>query len=68
MLCTVQQGTCIQQHVKLAPLPVRSLSDLCIDNDYFVGVFLLAGPPPPFYIGLGQREAQVNHELLFSHA
>ena len=23
--------------------------------------------PPPPYIGLGQREAQVNHELLFNH-
>ena len=32
---------------------------------------LLLVPPPllfPFYIGLGQREAQVNHGLLFNHA
>ena len=28
----------------------------------------LASPPLPLYIGLGQREAQVNHELLFNHA
>ena len=25
-----------------------------------------AGSTPPHYIGLGQREAQLNHELLFS--
>ena len=25
-------------------------------------------PPPPLHIGLDQREAQVNHELLFNHA
>ena len=25
-------------------------------------------PPTPLYIGLGQREAQVNYELLFNHA
>ena len=32
-------------------------------------VILLTPPPPtPLYIGLGQREAQVNHELLFHHA
>ena len=25
-------------------------------------------PPPLSYIGLGQKEAQLNHELLFDHA
>ena len=25
-------------------------------------------PLPLFHIGLGQREAQINHELLFNHA
>ena len=25
-------------------------------------------PLPPFYIGLRQREAWVNHELLLNHA
>ena len=25
-------------------------------------------PPPPLHINLGQREAQVNHELPFNHA
>ena len=25
-------------------------------------------PPPSLYIGLGQREAWVVHELLFNHA
>ena len=35
-------------------------------------VFLNPYPPPPYlpslYIGLGQREAQNNHERLFNHA
>ena len=47
------------------PLTLLSLPE--VSAAYQQGLCSGARLPPAFYIGLGQRKAQVHHELLFNH-
>ena len=55
---------------------VEELKETCLPLPYNARGNQVAHPvslgttplPAPLYIGLGQREAQVNHELLLNHA